>query len=244
MNKDELLYKYFSVQLTPQEEKELKKVLDSDGEFKEQFEFEKNLQKGLKHKKRKELKGKLIQYEKTKAPVKSSNNKQLQRIAASVVIIIGLGWLGYSSFQPNYSNLFEDNFQPYPNTVYPITRSDTIDSIERKAFVSYEEGDYNRAIIYFSEYLSEPNIDQKKGEDIKFYIAISQALSNNSKRAKQIYRELLAGDANFSSEALWYLSLENLKEKRKSKATRRLKALIVKGDYKKEQAQQLLDELD
>ena len=63
-----------------------------------------------------------------------------------------MGWFGYNSFfGTDYSSMYDDNFNTYPNTVYIITRGDTQNSIEREAFVAYESKDYKKTIEKLKE---------------------------------------------------------------------------------------------
>ncbi|MGI9553040.1 MAG: hypothetical protein ACR2MT_17675, partial [Aurantibacter sp.] len=87
MDKEQLLYHYFSNDLTPEQEKQFNELLATDMGFKEQFDFEKDLQQVIRDKEAKDLKSKVIGYEKNisqETPVRSLRpNVQKWAMAAS-----------------------------------------------------------------------------------------------------------------------------------------------------------------
>ncbi|RKR15415.1 tetratricopeptide repeat protein [Maribacter vaceletii] len=244
MEKEQLLYQYFSGTLTPEQEKEFNALLSSDTEFKAQFAFEQSLQKVIQDKEGKALKNKLKDFEadikqNTKPVIKL--NFQKWSIAASIVLLVGIGWLGYNSaFGTNYNTLYEDNFQQYPNTVYSITRGAEEDnSLERKAFVAYETNDIVSAI----ELLTALNAKEENSY-VDFYLAQAYLNNNEPKKAIPFFKEVIAEKGEFSSEAMWYTALSYLKLKDKEKAKLALKDVIATGNYKTTEAELLLQELE
>ena len=155
MDKELLLYRYFSDQLTDDEQLLFNDLLEKDLEFKAQFEFENDLKRVINKNQKQNLKQKLIGFEKEiEAKNKSISSKPRLKnwsIAASIALLIGLGWIAYSTFSgPDYDNLYVANFETYPNTVYTITRSDADQSLERNAFAAYEASDYEKAAAAFT----------------------------------------------------------------------------------------------
>lgn len=241
MDKDVLLYNYFSKQLSEEQQQMFDELLKTDSGFKSQFEFEMNLKHAIKYKENKDLKAKLISFEsdineeliisKPKTGIKNWS------IAASIALLIGLGFLGYNSLSTNYSDLYNANFQEYPNTVYAITRSDTNETLERDAFVEYESANYQKALDTF-EKLQAPNA----------YITFFKAqcylgLSENTK-AIELFKKVENEQLEFKEEANWYLALTYLKENNKLEVANVLRRHIEKYDYNKEKAIVLLSKLD
>jgi len=237
MNKDELLYLYFSNSLTKSQEQQFKELLDNDAEFKAQFDFENNLKQVIKAEKSDALKDKLKGFEMdlSKTEDKSWFN---WRIAASIVLLLGASWFGYESlFGLDYNSLYDDNYTNYPNTVYTITRSDENNSLQREAFVAYETGDFKLALEKFKSIKEEEPY-------FNFYKAQSYLGLDNLDEAKALFEKELLSDSQFKAEALWYLALINLKQKNKTEATGHLKDLITSHNYKKEEAKTLLNALN
>ncbi|MGB5436784.1 MAG: tetratricopeptide repeat protein [Maribacter sp.] len=243
MDKEELLYKFFSNQLTEEQKKTFHQLLETDVEFKAQFEFENDLKRVIKKNQNENLKHKLIGFEK-EINAKDKNNPSKWTfsnwsIAASIALLVGLGWLGYNLMSgPNYSKLYAANFQEYPNTVYTITRGEGEETKEREAFVAYESGDYDTALQNFAQI----SVDNK--EYLDFYRAQSHLNLNELEDAKKDFQKVIAADTNFVGESYWYLALIYLKEKDKENAVGSLQILTTKYEYNKGKAEALLKELD
>jgi len=244
MDKEQLLLNYFTNDLTPEQEQRFNELLATDSEFKQQYDFEKNLQNVIRDKESLELKSKLIGFEKeiaSETPVRTLRpNYRKWAMAASIALVVALGWLGYNNLSgPNYGNLYETNFQEYPNTVFAVTRGETVESIERDAFVAYESGNYQTALDNFEKI---PATD--RAEYIDFYIGQSQLNLGETANAKTSFASVIAKKSEFAPEAHWYLALISLKEKDKESAVRNLKILTSKYDFQKDRASELLQELE
>ncbi len=238
MNKEKLLNDYFSRELTLDEKKDFNTLLNNDVEFKEEYDFQLNLKKALKNKERSRLKEKLIGYE------TSINKKENRRrfnfnrmsIAASVVFILGIGWIGYKST----SRLgYDDYYNQYPNTVVNITRSDSDQTLERKAFVAYESGDLVSAIKYFNELKSNEDLDY-----LSFYLGQSYLKQNDLDNAVEYFEQTIAKDKVFVAESHWYIALAYLKNNDKTNAKKHLEKLIINYSYMNSEAKILLEDIN
>ncbi len=233
MDKEELLYHYFSNSLTELQREAFEALLVSDPEFKKQFEYESDLKRAIKERKHQDLKAKLNTFEAKVSSKKSSTSFNYIRIAASIVLLITLGWFGYQNFFGfDYDELYNSNYDTYPNTVFSITRGDTINSIEREAFVAYEAKDYNLAITKF---------DQLQSNYTSFYKAQSYLALNDTKSAKALFIDAIDGNKEFVAEAKWYLALIHLKEEDKDSAIEYLKDLKANHSYNKVKVDTLLE---
>ncbi|MEQ8218491.1 MAG: tetratricopeptide repeat protein [Arenibacter sp.] len=244
MDKELLLYHYFSDQLTDDEQLLFDELLQKDLEFKAQFEFESDLKRVIQNKEKESLKHKLIDFEnEIEAKNKSNPSRPIFKnwsIAASIALLIGLGWIAYSTFSaPDYDNLYAANFETYPNTVYTITRSDADQSLERNAFAAYEASDYEKAATAFLALKT-----QGGSAHTDFYLAQSYMHMGKDNEAIETLKRVILNDMEFKAEAHWYLALAYIKTKDELKAVAILHNLIENFDYKKEKAQVLLAELD
>lgn len=248
MDKDKLLYHYFSNSLSNEQEKRLQELLDSDMEFREQFDFERDLKRVVREGEKAKLKLKLKGFEKEIAkeiPVIALNERRKKSsfnwsLAASVAILFGLGWFGYTTFfGTDYEDLYQENFEEYPNTVFAITRGDSVESIERDAFAAYEAGNYQAAITDFQKIYSA----DKKGY-LDFYIGQSQLSLGRYDEAKKSFNTIVSSDSDYIPEAYWYLALTAIKQKDKAKAVKYLNELLSNHDYNRNKAQLLLNELE
>ncbi|MGJ8594199.1 MAG: tetratricopeptide repeat protein [Aquaticitalea sp.] len=244
MTKEELVSGYFSNTLTSEEHRLLEDFLANDLEFKDAFLFEQNLKKAIGQHEKKELKAQLQDYESRRVHEKKGSdteskpsNFKLYSIAAAVLLFLTAGWFAYNTvYGVNFQELYNENYQDYPNTVYQITRSDSDDTLERQAFVAYESENYRQAIDLFEK---NPNSDYTD-----FYLAQSYAHLDDSGKARQLYKKIIAEDAQFTAEAHWYLALLYLKEENKSDAKTYLTQLVTNHAYNKEKAQRILKRLD
>lgn len=253
MENQDLQYHYFSNSLTAAQEKIFEDLLEKDTEFKAQFLFEQNLKEAIKSNEIDTLKAKLQGFEKDLAATKTTrieffdsettkivkpifNYKNLA-IAASIALL--MGWFGYNSFfGANYSNMYNENFSTYPNTVYSITRGDTENTLEREAFVAYESKDYKTAI----EKLDAIPTEATK-EYFNFYKAQAYLNMEDIVNAETFFTLVLQDNKSFVAESTWYLALIAVKEENKMEAKKYLENLVTNFDYNKEKAQALLKEL-
>ncbi|QCX39721.1 tetratricopeptide repeat protein [Aureibaculum algae] len=240
MDKEALLTRYFSDSLTAEELQLFNQLLENDTKFKEQFEFEKDLKRAIKEKERIQLKAKLQDFEtelKHKSTPKNSNYKAWA-IAASIAILLSVGWFGYDNFfKVNYNELYSENFQQYPNTSYSITRGDIDNTIERQAFVAYETGNYQTAVDNFEK------LDSSTKDYIDFYKAQAYLKLNTTDTAKPLFKKVISDNVEFVAESHWYLALIAIKEKDKQSAISYLEKLITDYNFNKEKAKELLDKL-
>jgi len=244
MDKEQLLLNYFTNDLTAEQELRFNELLATDSEFKQQFDFEKDLQEVIRDKEVSELKSKLVGFEKelaTETPViKLKPNYRKWAMAASIALLVTFGWMGYNNFSgPNYGSLYETNFQEYPNTVYAITRGETVESIERDAFVAYESGNYQAAIDNFNKI---PASDRE--EYLDFYMGLSYMNLGQTQESETFFNKVISSESEFTPEAHWYLALISLKEEDKESAIKNLKILTSKYNFQKDKALELLQELD
>jgi len=240
MDKEVLLYNYFSNNLTDEEQQLFDQLLENDADFKKQFVFEKDLKRAIKEKEKSQLKAKLQDFE-TEIKQKSKPQKSKSKawaVAASIAILLSAGWFGYENFfKLDYNELYSDNFQQYPNTSYTITRSDTDDSIERQAFVAYETGNYQTAIDHFEK------LESTKKNYIYFYKAQSYLKLDKTDKAKILFKKVITDNNQFVAESHWYLALIAIKEKDKQNTVSYLEQLIANYNFNKEKAEALLNKL-
>ncbi len=245
MDKEQLLYRYFSNTLTPEQEQRLKDLLASDRTFKQQFDFERDLKRVIREKENTSLKVKLSGFEKDiskDVPVRTLPHTKYRKwaMAASIALIIGLGWIGYNNFAgPDYNALYQENFQNYPNTVYTISRSDSDETLERDAFVAYESGDFKKAADNLKT-ISKGN----PNDYLDFYLGMSYLNLNQFKEAKTYFSNTIKAKSEFADEAYWYSALIALREKDTERAKEYLLKLTATNGYNQERAEQLLAELD
>jgi len=109
-------------------------------------------------------------------------------------------------FFPSTEDLFVENFEPYRNIIQPIVRGESINTIEYRAFVSYENNEYYKAINLFN------SVKNPSKSSILFYKSMCYLATNNSSEAIKILlpiatnKNLKASEIGFKEKANWYLA--------------------------------------
>ena len=245
MDKELLIDSYFSNSLSEAEEKVLNQLLVEDQEFKERFEFERDLLRATEIREHRNVKSMLEGFERDISSTEKRSTPLARfrtwSIAASVAMVMGLGWLGFSTFMgTDYNELYNSNYVEYPSTVNSISRggNDNL-SLEQRAFEAYDHNLNQQAITLFTELKSTKNPDYAD-----FYIAQAYLKLEDFKMAQAIFEAVIADKKEFAPEARWYLALTYLKKKEKGNATATLKEVIADGRYNKMEAEKLLEKLD
>ncbi len=238
MDKQGLLYKYFSNQLSDKDRLHFEELLLTDSEFRAAFDYEKGLKLAIKKSQSEKLKSKLASFEKEIQSKKITRHRKSKvyswSIAASIAILIGVSWFGYNTFSnPNYNELFDTNYEPYPNTVHLITRGEAHLSEEKKAFIAYESGHYKEAVSLFS------TLDQNLNY-LDLYMGISYLNIDDTEKAIELFRKAETKDHEFKEAANWYLALAYLKNNDEQRAKTVLEKQILKYEFKKIEASELL----
>ena len=233
---------YFEGSLSESQLEKFNNLLKGDDDFASAFEFEKELQTSLKKDERKEIKALL-------SSLNDSEQKNHGKVislrpwlaAASIALVVGIGsWLFFFNSTPiNSQRLYLDNFLPYENVVHPIERGNQLEDLLSRAFMAYEEENYDKALHLFKE------LNRKQNDDyIDFYEAIVLMQLNRHEESIPILESYIENNGELRDRARWYLALSYLKldEIKNSKAE--LEKLIQLGSFKTKAAKNLLAELE
>lgn len=236
---DDLINNYFSRSLTQNERQEIRHLLKTDPEFKERFEFEKDVRSALISEKKEKLRSTFRNVEKNQ-PKAESNNSNLTKylIAASIAIL--LGFLGFNYFNAPITNekLFAQNFEPYRNIIEPVTRANGTKTEKQKAFEDYENGAYKIAIASFEK------LYESTGETYYlFYIANAEMAEKNTTAAIKTLETHQRYKDEFSEKSQWYLALAYLSNNETEKAKTLLKTILENETYNYKKARELLKNL-
>ena len=243
MSNIDLIEKYFNNSLSPKEQLRFNKLLQSDEKFKKDFTFQKDLQKVIARNQHNDLKKTLEDFEKDKPVVNLFNISKKWLVAASVLIIVGLGFVFLkSSFYPSPEKIFAENYEPYRNIVLPIERGENSNTIEHSAFIAYENGNYHKAINLFN------SVPKKGTTYILFYKSMCYMSLNKTKEAITLLKAITDSDNEVSSEknfneiANWYLALAYLNIGKTEMAIKQFS--IIANDkenvFKKEDSRKIL----
>lgn len=237
MNKSDLIIKYFENTLTEEEQKTFNHFLSSNNQFRQEVEFQQQLQHSIYKSEQKQLKQFLQKVEQKNK--KKSLFKIAFRAAASLLIIVfGLLWY----FQPTpLEKIYKEHFTIFPNVLEPNVRNHEKNQDHTSlAFTLYDQNDFQSSEPLFLEaYSSDSNTAYL------FYYTMSLLGQEKIEEAVPI---LESNDFEqwpaLNEAAEWYLALAYLKSNQKEKATAQLQELIEIKHYKAKEAQIILSKLE
>lgn len=165
------------------------------------------------------------------------------RLALAILVILAIAIPGYLALQPSdTSALYADNFQPYPNVLAPLSRSDSDEMTElQKLMRSYERKDYNNALNQFNEYITQHPEEQNA---LKFYRAIIYMELDNLELAIADLEYVLDNNRDLVDQAKWYMALTYLKDNRPEDASLVLKDLSSPENPYGQQANEILKKIN
>lgn len=236
MNKEALIEKYFSHQLSDAEFNQLKKWIEEDELFKNEFYQQLEIQKTISEANHSEIKERL-----KKLSNKPKNKNKWYLYAASVTILMILGLLFYKP-QHELQEIYAENFEVYPNVINIATRS----GLENKndaseAFQYYEKELYHEAVLAFDQaYKNQPE------DYLLFYKGVSLLAQHKTNEGIKVLHsyDWEKNQSEFAEAANWYLGLAYLKQEQLSLAKLHLQKVMASENHLQIQAQNLLKELD
>ena len=240
----ELIDRYFENALSPKERLEFNDLLQNEESFRKEFLFHKNLKKAIKQHQNEELKETLGKFE--------SNLNRYSRFsivpvkwlaAASLALVLSLGsWMVKNYVFPSNERIFASYYEPYPNTVLPIVRGDELHTIEYRAFLAYEAGEYHKAINLFN------SVENSEDKYIQFYKALCLLSVDKTDEAIQALIPLTKSspgtlqNMDCRQKATWYIGLAYLKQGNEQEARHYMNILRNQNKelrFKKEEAEEV-----
>lgn len=228
-----LIEGYLNNTLTALQQQEFGRLMGEDRQFAEEVAFHEKMKTAIRLEERQNLKARFDALDASPHPTK------LWWYAAAAVFVLGvIGWWTSTLFPQNSEDLYHSYFEPYPNTVDPIVRSDAGQSgLSDQAFEWYDKGDYDKASAAFGDLYKH----SQRAQDL-FYQAVALMASGHHAEAIPLL-EQQKKDGSFFEAAQWYLGLAYLKDGQVSKAKTHLEKVRDSGGFLSPQAVKLLDEL-
>lgn len=215
----QLIDKFLRGQLDATEQK-LFNEKQGDVDFQKELTWRSNSLAVIKKSGRQDLKKKLqlldkkMEAEKSTAPqsgkVVHINRSIWLSIAATFLILMGMFWW-WNMQATNSEDIFAQNFEPYPNVVAPIVKSDAQELTEAElAFQTYEKKNYSQAI---------PLLEKINTPEGKFYLGLTHLAQGNTSNAIAILKPISEQSSHrFYQASQWYLALAFFKNKEVDKA--------------------------
>ena len=235
MNREVLIEKYILGTLTSEERAQVEEWMKTDPSFKEELEFQSNLKPVIEKEEDASFKTSLKEFEHGHG---TKRKRPMLRwlIAASFMILVVAGSLLYT--QSGSNSLFAENFQPYANVIQPVVRGDNTDDIKGKAFLAYENEEFELAETHFTTLLNSTSDSY-----VLFYLANTKLALNKANEAIPLLNSYMSVGDNLSSQAQWYLALAHLQTNETAQAKNILQKIVKFEGYGAEEAVLLLKKL-
>ncbi|MTI22669.1 hypothetical protein E1176_16675 [Fulvivirga sp. RKSG066] len=206
--------RYLRGDMSREERAEFEAQIEKNPELKELHEFTRDTQAALEINELGALKQQLQQ---TEDRLRKKNNRYpWVKIAASLLIVITLGFVIYQFSKPNYDQLYDEYYRPYPNIVSPTNRSSEQNSLD--AYQLLERGETDKA-------LTKLYATSVANDTVTFYLG--QALLAKGKYEEAIAKfKSIAPQSTFFEPAQWYESLAYLQTDDQEKLLLKLDQII------------------
>jgi tetratricopeptide (TPR) repeat protein len=208
MDKQKLIDKYLSGQLSEKELNEFEALKKSDVYFQKEVSFLEDLKVVSEEDERQKLKYKLQNRERKIPKKKNTLRRVIMIIIGILLILAAIFGYQYEKKIKSPDGIYAAFFEPLPNTYRPVTR-DSYNNVETQGFTAYENGDYVLAAEKFEESIQSGNRDLS----IKFYQGVCYGAMGNLPLAIQNMENVKRWEFPYLDEAYWYLGLFYLKQK-------------------------------
>ncbi|WP_179021162.1 hypothetical protein [Winogradskyella forsetii] len=219
MNTERRIQDYLANRLSEKDRIEVENLLETDADFKSEFESHRDIFIAFKIAEAKKLKTHFQELEDT-LPKEKSNLKKFKYAYLAIASILVIGFFYNILSSESGNDLFESNFEISPNTYQPVTRSNNSNK-NNSAFIAYENGDFITAEKEFEVLLATSN-----NPNIRFYYASSLLNQSKIDSALKEFKTLNAINFEYLEESLWYTALIYLKKEDYSNS----KAILNKLD--------------
>ena len=211
--KIELIERYYNEDLCPEELDFFNEQLVKDSAFAEEVKQFNFVFKGIDTVRSQELKRQFISYEQKylaknmKAKFFNFSRSKFSIAAVfTAFLITGSSLFFFTNSVSPSEVLYTQYFEPYPNVIAPITRTQNQDlGAESIAMSAYDSMNYNEAITAFDDLLLHSSLKN----EIRFYKAVALMSMGDHKKAK-VQLELMNENGAFKNQRKWYLALATL----------------------------------
>lgn len=242
----EIIEKYLAEELSLEEINDFNKELETNEEFKKEFELYKEINTSLTNKysnlqKENKLKNTLEtlgnKHFKKEEVIKAIEQKSnsVKKYLFSISSIAAIFALAFFLLKPQ-ANLY-DQFAEHSLLEIQVKGNSEENLLQAAEY--FNNAEYNLAIPLLEDYLKE----NPKDLEIKITLGISLLEKNKIDEAIAIFTEVYNKNNIFKNKAKWYLALAHLKNTENSKAKNYL-SKITKNSFYYSKANKLLDKLD
>lgn len=164
-------------------------------------------------------------------------------VAASLIILIGIGSIMYMMGNSNYSE--EDIYGRYYKPYNVIINTRSVEAHTSKLLVnalkSYEAKEYTTALSLFQQVLEKDSLNITGN----FYSGISNIEIKKYNAANKNFNRIIQHKNNlFIEQSEWYLGFCYLMTNKKEEAIRQFHTIAQSNSFYKEKAQEILNRLE
>jgi len=164
-------------------------------------------------------------------------NKGTLLILSLLLLGIPLSQCGIAGNSPE--ELFDANFQPFPNLVIDLDQVPLDTTPVVKTFLAYRNKEYEKAFQYSTKITDLPEDDP-----IQLYRAVCKLAMSDAHTAEYLLLPLSEKNWEYRDAANWYLALANLKQGKVSATKSCLKLLTDRSTYIRNEASVLMRKVD
>ncbi|HYG37972.1 MAG TPA: tetratricopeptide repeat protein, partial [Cytophagales bacterium] len=246
----EIIERYLDEKLSPQELAEFQERLASDEEFEKSFQTYRVLIEGLKNSGRNTLRQKLKKLEASISVEESFDKKRMgislnsiysYSAAATILLLITFTFIFIIRYNSSPTELFAENFEPYPNVIAPTTRGEESGkSPQEQAFYLYDSEQYEQAAVLFEKILKT----EEKDPAVLLYTANAYLATGDQASAIKKLESLIKTESHFLTQGLWFISLAYLANNQPEQAKIYLKKLKDQDVSYSQKAEKILENLE
>ncbi len=242
LKRQELIDNYLDGNMDKTDAQAFERRLLNEADLKNGLHLEKAARQVVTASGRVNLKSKFDGWEAEAAtPIRRIRPFRTWAIAAALLVLIAASfWIFSNGSNPESSDLFAEHFEVYRNPIFTRSGEPNQENNWQKAIEAYAKGNYENAISSFEASINEEGTIVYLAQ---YYLGISYLSQAKPKPEMAItaFNKVLTSDNDYHQQALWYKAMAYLLMNDKIMATNMLKELISEGDFKSNEAKEILE---
>ena len=239
LDKDQLIAKFLTKSLSEKEQLRFDSLLSEDPSFRAEVALLQDLNKVAEAEDDAMAKEMVAGFEAEYRNKKIGGKTRIWWVAASLAVLLSVGYFVSQTTPPNTQELFVENFEPYRNVIHPITRASQQEDLKTQAFAYYEQGKYEDALELFKKLYQTTETPH-----YLFYQANALLQLNRPKEAITALQTHLKTKDTLTQKSHWYLAMAYLKLNDVTNAKKNLEQVVLENKFNVEKAKSLLKKLD
>ena len=240
---EDLIEKYYSGEMSSEEQRMFEERLDTDEELRHKAEAHRLLAETLKEIEYREAFRTFKTLAESLDRKKQKGASALRRMrtvwyAAAAVFVLAVGAYAYLQFTAE-ERLFSRYFTVYENVGQFRDEQKPVPENYRKGMEYYDGGDYKQAFVW----LQKADRESTDLLEIPFYAGMAALASGRAEEASAYFQKA-ATEGRFAEPAEWYLALSYVKQGKTEAAKKTLQNIERSSSSYREKAKMLREELE